>query len=168
MIKQSIQSRGLVLVALISLGTVGLHGCSDESQSDEESAAGLAAESATSTAVKAQPVGGLMGEWVLTALDSKPPPSLPNEVSLKLNHDGWVAGSAGINRFSTKVKVTDGQQGRINFGPASLSRKAGRPEAMEFEQTFMKRLGAVRTYVVDGDTLRMYAGDNEALTFKRS
>jgi heat shock protein HslJ len=44
---------------------------------------------------------------------------------------------------------------------------AGPPRAMAFEKIFLERLGAVTGYEVDGDTLRLRAGDNEALTFER-
>ena len=38
---------------------------------------------------------------------------------------------------------------------------------MEIERVFLQRLGAVSTYAIDGDTLRMWASDNQALTFQR-
>jgi heat shock protein HslJ len=45
---------------------------------------------------------------------------------------------------------------------------AGPPEAMALEQTFLERLSAVSAFDVEGDTLRLWAGDTEALTFERA
>jgi heat shock protein HslJ len=45
---------------------------------------------------------------------------------------------------------------------------AGPPAAMELEGTFLARLGAVSSYAVEGSTLRLWAGDNEAMTFERA
>lgn len=39
---------------------------------------------------------------------------------------------------------------------------------METERVFLQRLGAVSTYAIEGDTLRMWAGDSEALTLERA
>jgi heat shock protein HslJ len=58
--------------------------------------------------------------------------------------------------------------GRIGFAQSAGTMMAGPPAEMEFEQVFLQRLGAVSTYEVKGKTLRMWAGDNPALTFERA
>jgi hypothetical protein len=39
---------------------------------------------------------------------------------------------------------------------------------MALEQAFLARLGAVSTFAIEGDVLRLWAGDNDALTFERA
>lgn len=108
--------------------------------------------------------GELVGTWTLVALDGAPVTEVGKTPTLEILEDGSVGGVGGVNRFHTQLEVTDG---RLGFGPAAATKMAGPPEAMELESTFLTRLGAVSTFDIDDETLRMWAGDNEALRFVR-
>jgi heat shock protein HslJ len=68
----------------------------------------------------------------------------------------------------TQVQADGLADGRIGFAQSAGTMMAGPPAAMELEQVFLQRLGAVSTFTIEGDTLRMWAGDNPALTFERA
>jgi heat shock protein HslJ len=44
---------------------------------------------------------------------------------------------------------------------------AGPPEAMALEKLFLTRLESVSSFEVEGDTLHLYTGDSETVTFQR-
>ena len=106
----------------------------------------------------------LLGSWTLAALDGAPVPDVGKTPALEILEDGAVSGVSGVNSFRTQLEIDDG---RLAFGPAAGTKMAGPPAAMDLETTFLARLAAVSTYDTDGDTLRLWAGDNEALTFTR-
>jgi heat shock protein HslJ len=106
----------------------------------------------------------LLGEWTLVALDGEPVPEVGKTPTLEILEDGSAAGVSGVNRYRTQLELADG---RLDFGPTAGTKMAGPPEAMALESDFLARLDAVSTYQVEGDTLRLWAGDNEALTFSR-
>jgi heat shock protein HslJ len=106
----------------------------------------------------------LLGEWTLVALDGEPVPEVGKNPTLEILEDGSAAGVSGVNRFRTQLELADG---RLDFGPLAGTKMAGPPEAMALESDFLARLDAASTYQVEGDTLRLWAGDNEALTFAR-
>jgi hypothetical protein len=39
---------------------------------------------------------------------------------------------------------------------------------MEIERLFLQRVGSVSAYSIEEDTLKMWTGDNETLTFERA
>ena len=106
----------------------------------------------------------LLGEWTLVILDGEPVPEVGKTPTLEILEDGSAAGVSGVNRYRTRLELSDG---RLAFGPTAGTKMAGPPEAMALESDFLARLDAVSTYQVEGDTLRLWAGDNEALTFSR-
>ena len=106
----------------------------------------------------------LLGPWTLVAIDGGSFAEIGNAPFMIVAEDGTVGGMSGVNRFNTQVTI---EEGGMSFGLAAASKMAGPPEAMKLEQNFMARLGAISTFEVEGDTLRMWAGDNEALTFVR-
>ncbi|HSN53093.1 MAG TPA: amidohydrolase family protein [Candidatus Sulfomarinibacteraceae bacterium] len=110
----------------------------------------------------------LVGSWTLVALDGGPVEPVGKPITLEIAEDGAVAGVSGVNRFMTRLETADPIEGRLAFAPAAGTRMAGPPEAMALEQTFLARLSTVTTYAVDGNTLRLWAADNEALTFARA
>jgi heat shock protein HslJ len=111
------------------------------------------------------PDADLVGSWTLAAIDGEAVEAVGATPDLRVFEDGKVAGVAGVNRFNAEIQATDG---RVLFGPVATTKMAGPPEAMELENTYLARLGAVSSYEVEGDTLRLWAGDNEALTFERT
>jgi hypothetical protein len=113
-------------------------------------------------------LGRLVGPWTLVALDGEPAEAVGEAITLEIAEDGAVAGVSGVNRFMTRIETADLGEGRLAFAPAAGTRMAGPPEAMALEQAFLERLTAVSTFAVDGDALRLWAGDTEALTFERA
>ncbi len=109
--------------------------------------------------------GGLIGSWTLVAIDGAPVTEVGKTPTMEILEDGTVSGVGGINRYSTQLEVTDG---RPVFSPTASTKMAGPPEAMALESAFFTRLGTVSNYKIDGETLRLWAGDDEALTFKRA
>jgi heat shock protein HslJ len=107
----------------------------------------------------------LFGTWTLVAVDGAPITAVGKKPTLEVSEDGSVTGVGGVNRFNTNVELVDG---RLSFGPVAATKMAGPPEAMDLENTYLARLGAVSSYEVGDDTLRLWAGDNEALTFVRA
>jgi putative lipoprotein len=106
----------------------------------------------------------LLGSWTLVALDGQPVPEVGKTPTLEIFEDGSAAGVSGVNRFRSQLDASDG---RLSFGPVASTKMAGPPAAMELEGTFVARLGTVGAYAVEGTTLRLWTGDNEALTFER-
>ena len=109
--------------------------------------------------------GELIGSWTLVAIDSAPVTKVGATPTLEILEDGSVAGVGGVNRFHAQLGIVDG---RLSFGPAAATKMAGPPEAMDLESTYLTRLAAVSTFDIDGETLRLAAYDNEALTFVRT
>ncbi len=108
--------------------------------------------------------GELVGAWRLVTVDGGPVPEVGKQPTMEISEDGTVSGVGGVNRFNTRIEVVDG---RLSFGPTAATKMAGPPEAMDLESVYFTRLGAVSTYEIDGETLRLWAGDNEALVFER-
>lgn len=121
----------------------------------------LDAADVPATAVAGNPVGA----WNLIAIDGAAVPEVGKQPTLVISEDGAASGVGGVNRYSAQIEISGG---RVAFGPTAATKMAGPPEAMELESTFFTRLGEVSTFAVDGDTLRLWAGDNEALTFERA
>jgi heat shock protein HslJ len=109
-------------------------------------------------------LGGLVGAWILVTVDGEPVPEVGKQPTMEISEDGTVSGVGGVNRFNTQVEVVEG---RLSFGPTAATKMAGPPEAMDLESVYFTRLGAVLNYEIDGETLRLWAGDNEALVFER-
>jgi hypothetical protein len=111
----------------------------------------------------------LVGSWTLVALDGKPVEPVGEQVTLDIAEDGAVSGVSGVNRFMTRLETAALAEGRrFAVAPAAGTRMAGTPDAMALEQTFLARLSAASDFAIDGDVLRLWAGDNEALTFERA
>lgn len=110
----------------------------------------------------------LVGSWSLLTLDGEPPSDGGTTPKLVIRQDGAVAGSSGINRFMTRVVPDDLAAGRLAFAATAGTKMAGPPQAMELERAFLDRLEAVSTYAVEGDFLRLFAGDTEVLRFERA
>jgi predicted amidohydrolase YtcJ len=112
-------------------------------------------------------LAALVGSWTLVALDGEPVGEVVKAITLEIRDDGSAGGSSGINRFMTRLNTEALADGRIGFTPAAGTMMAGPPRAMETERLFLQRVGAVSTYAIEGNTLRMWAGDNETMTFER-
>lgn len=160
-----------IAVALTALFVAACGSGSGDSQQavEEESAEQMAASYVNPGASKEEafePIvpSEMAGAWTLIAIDGMPIAEVGKTPTLDILEDGSASGVGGVNRFRTQLEIFDG---RLSFGPAAATKMAGPPEAMELESTYLTRLGAVSTYAVEGNTLRLWAGDNEALTFQR-
>ena len=113
-------------------------------------------------------LAAMVGSWTLVAMDGEPVDEIGEQITLEIRDDGSAGGSSGINRYMTRLNTDALAEGQIGFAPTAGTKMAGPPKAMEIERLFLRRIGAVSTYAIEGDTLRMSAGDNEALTFERA
>ena len=142
-------------VSLLVAATLALSGCGAPPAEDME-------ETETPEPPSAVESAGLVGSWTVVALDGEAV-DLAEAPTLEIAADGSVSGFGGVNQFHTSLELTDG---RIRFGPGASTRMAGPPEAMAFEQLYFERLGAIGTFEVSDGRLRLWAGDNEALTLE--
>lgn len=95
----------------------------------------------------------LQGEWRLVRLWEHDAAAQ----TLQVEADGTVSGHAGCNRFRTRL-VTDGP-GQLRFEPAAATKMAClEPGRMESETAFLRMLGEVRAYRVDGTRLVLVDG----------
>jgi len=129
---------------------------------------GVTVYESTDDDTNAAELEALVGSWALVALDGEPVDEIGKQIALEIREDGRIGGSSGVNRIMTQLNTEALADGRIGFAPTAGTMMAGPPRAMEIEQVFLQRFGAVSTYAIEGDTLRMWAGDNEALTFERA
>lgn len=156
------------LMAVVSVTLVT--SCGGGSVDPEQAAKAAQADDAPTSVVKISlteddsAASRLIGSWTLVALDGGPVPEVGKTPRLEFFDDGSVAGVSGVNSFRTESEIVDD---RISFGLMAMTKMAGPPEAMELESTFMTLLGSVSTFGIEGDTLRLWDGDNEALTFDR-
>jgi len=107
----------------------------------------------------------LVGRWILVAIDEAPVAELGKVPTLEIAEDGSAGGVGGVNRFRTQLEAADG---RIAVGETAATKMAGPPAAMELEQAYLSRLTTVTGFTIEGDTLRLLAGEAEALRFSRS
>ena len=161
--KSTSLKRAVMALAIVATVACGSGGLDQRTAASEEAAEPTVGPIDKDVVVEKIPVG-VIGEWVLTAIDGAPVTQAGKVPTLEVHEDGTAAGVGGVNRFRTEVQFVDNN---LSFGPAAATKMAGPPEAMELESTYLARLGAVSTYVIESETLRLWAGDNEALTFKR-
>ncbi len=123
-------------------------------------------ESRTSGAPASSPAEEIAGEWSLIAIDNNPLSS-GGRPTLVFESDGRCWGSTGVNRFNSFADFEKLANGWLSLGPAAVTRMAGLPEAMALENLFLGKLESVSSFKIEGDTLRLYAGEAEAATFER-
>jgi heat shock protein HslJ len=125
-------------------------------------------ENKTAEAAGASGIAALTGTWQLVLIDgSEPAVELPSPPTIEFTEDGNVAGSSGVNRYTTQIDIEQLAAGKLSLGEVATTRMAGPPLAMVLEGTFLARLASISTYTIEGNTLRFYAGDDEVLTFTR-
>lgn len=143
-----------VLALPASLGT--LSGC-ESSQSITDSAA---------------MIQKLTGDWNLASLNGTDIASLmPKGVkipSLSFTPEGKVSGTGGINRLASSLDLEALAKGEFKLAPAASTKMAGSPEAMAFEDSFLKTLGEVTGFSVKGDSLSLSSAADELMKFVRA
>ena len=90
-------------------------------------------------------LAALVGSWTLVSLDGEPVVEVVKPITLEIRDDGSAGGSSGINRFMTRLNTEALAEGRIGFAQAAGTMMAGPPKAMETEQMYLQRIGAVST-----------------------
>lgn len=159
----------VILITLAAAACGSGRGTESQASRAAEEAAPPAASSPAGADV--EPAGDqglpadLVGSWTLVEIDGAPITAVGKTPTLEIVDDGSVSGVGGVNRFHTQLKLVDG---RMSFGPVAATKMAGPPEAMDLESTYFTRLGSASSYETDGETLRLWAGDNETLTFERT
>lgn len=105
----------------------------------------------------------LAGAWRVDSVEGKK--LLPGtEIIMVFTKDGKVAGKATINNYFASWIESDGL---ILFTQAGVTMMAGPKNHMEQESQFLKTLGKVRGYKIDGDSLSLRDRKNELITARR-
>jgi heat shock protein HslJ len=74
------------------------------------------------------------------------------EITMTIDEDGTVSGSAGCNSY-TGTAIVEGD--RVSFGPLATTKKACEPDVNAQEQAFLTAMGEVRTASIDGTQLEL-------------
>jgi len=93
--------------------------------------------------------------WRLVTVNdaSVPPGSGRHEAHLQFDPEKKrVTGYSGVNIFSGGYDVTGS---RLRMSHMASTRRAGTPQLMKLETTYLKALSATRSYRVDGDMLEL-------------
>lgn len=105
------------------------------------------------------------GEWRLTFLQREGERvALAGEpaVTLSFDKNGMAAGRSFVNRYFGTATVSAG--GRLSWnGALGSTRMAGPPELMAREDAYLKALGLVTRWRVDGDTMTLDSEDGTIL-----
>lgn len=98
--------------------------------------------------------------WALTELMGNPPMA-GTGISAQFTADGKVSGSAGCNRYSGTYTVSGNN---ITFSsPMATTMMMCEQPAMDQESAYLKALGEVKTFAVNGDQLTLTTGDGTKL-----
>jgi len=89
--------------------------------------------------------------WTVTSIGGRPVIGT-RPVTLTIDLDGRIGGNATCNRYTSEV-LLDGQS--ITFGPAAATRMACEPDLMAQESSYFAALAAVKSYQLDGTSLRL-------------
>ncbi|MEO1201113.1 MAG: META domain-containing protein [Pseudomonadota bacterium] len=101
--------------------------------------------------------------WKLTSIDGKPFTRSGDgrEPHLMLVRDLTARGSSGCNTFTGGYET---YAGSLRFGNLATTRMAC-PSGMDIEQRFLDALTRVDRYDIDGESMLLYAGDQQLLGF---
>ncbi|GGB44555.1 hypothetical protein GCM10011316_15740 [Roseibium aquae] len=98
---------------------------------------------------------GLIGVWTVQSFDGTPArPDAP--MSIEFEESGTIAGSAGCNTLFGPLRD---ERGSIRLGPLAVTRKACQPDIMELEAAFLKVVGAVKGYRLEGNNQQLVLTD---------
>jgi heat shock protein HslJ len=88
-------------------------------------------------------------------------------ISASFSQDGNVSGSAGCNNYTASYEINGDQ---MTIGPAAATRKfCGQTGVMEQEDAYLRALGLVASYRIEGDSLTLYdSGGATYLTYTAS
>jgi heat shock protein HslJ len=83
--------------------------------------------------------------------------------TITFNKDKTINGFSGVNRFFGEFRAAGD---RIIFARMGSTKMAGSPEAMKFEDKFIKALSKADRFCEIGRTLTLFSGDMPILTLK--
>lgn len=86
-----------------------------------------------------------------------------HKASVTFKEDGSFNGFSGVNRFFGQYKL-DGS--RISFSGMGSTRMAGPPDAMRFEDKFMKSFSQADRCTFIGNSFTLYKGEIPLITLK--
>jgi heat shock protein HslJ len=104
----------------------------------------------------------MTGEWKLTKIGDSLIEDIDHELSLVIAEDGKVNGNTGVNLLMGQLS-TDQQK---LFGTLATTRRAGAPEMMQRENTFLDALRKSNRFEVDGVILTLLEDDEILLQFQ--
>lgn len=110
-----------------------------------------------------------VGSWTLTKIEDEnyDLPTGTRTPTLTIGADGAISGIAGINRYNGKTNADAMMQGDWNTGGMIMTKMAGEPEAMTFEQRFIAMLQRADAISATKRTLDLMVGERELLRFSR-
>lgn len=103
-------------------------------------------------------------QWRVTAMAGKVPSST-NEITLRVDSDGSVAGQAPVNRYAAENVVS--ADGSWSLENPITTRRAGTPEEMDEETLFMRLLVRANKWDKHGSKLDLLEGERVLVTFER-
>ncbi len=111
-----------------------------------------------------------IGSWSLTKIEDETYdlPQGARTPTLTIAEDGAISGQAGINRFTGKANADTMGGGAWESGGIVMTRMAGEPPAMAFEQRYISMLQRADTVEVGPEWLELRTGNRELLRFSRS
>ena len=86
-----------------------------------------------------------------------------HKASITFKEDGTLHGFSGVNRFFGNYKL---EGSKISFSGMGSTRMAGAPDAMRFEDKFMKALSQADRCSLLGNSFTLYKGEIPLLTLK--
>jgi heat shock protein HslJ len=97
---------------------------------------------------------------VATGTDAVSSTIAGTEVTMTIDEDGTVSGSAGCNRYNGTA-IVEGDE--VSFGPLATTKKACEPDVNAQEQTVLSAMDEVRTASIDGTQLELLDGSGSML-----
>lgn len=120
----------------------------------------------------ASPLNALAGDWSLATLQGTDAASLrpadARHPTLKIEPDGRISGSSGINRYASSLDTEALAQGRFALSPTIGTKMGASPEAMRFETMFLQALNGVTRFELAGPELVLMSDTGEVMRFARS
>ena len=145
---------GLVIACLVGCGGAATEGEAGADAGDDAVGGDAAAPAE------------LVGSWTLVQLDGADLAAGDDAPTMMFGPDGTVAGTTGINRYSTTADMEQLAGGILALGPAVTTSREGAPEAMEVERKFLEHLANPLSFETDGVNLRLTSGDASLLVFE--
>lgn len=103
----------------------------------------------------------IQGETIETAV-----PKTATVPTLRIDSEGQISGTAGVNQYGSSVSADLLAQGRIELDSVIATRMAGPPQAMALESRYLGLLQQARRYQSDGRTLALMDDSGVLLRFR--